>query len=73
MENRPPPAPSIASESLEFENKSFFLDLRENARGRVYVITEDVRGRRDRIMLPAGAAAEFLDALRRLVEFEGKL
>lgn len=70
---RQPSAPPIASEQFDFENKRFFIDLKENQRGRVFKITEDVRGRRDTIMLPSGAAAEFLDALKRLVEFESKL
>ena len=70
---RVPPAPPIASEKLAFERKIFFLDLKENARGRVLKITEDVGGRRDTIMLPAGAFQEFTDALSRLVEFEASL
>ena len=70
---RPPPAPPIASERIEFENKKFYFDLKENARGRVITIVEDVGGRRDRIMLPAGLAAEFVEALQRLLDFESKL
>ena len=70
---RPEPAPNIASEQVQFEAKRFFLDLKENQRGRVFKITEDNKGRRDTIMLPSGAAAEFVDALQRLIEFESKL
>ncbi len=51
----------------------FFLDLKENQRGRFLKITEDVGGRRDTIMLPAPAFREFLEALQRLVEFEERL
>jgi hypothetical protein len=47
--------------------------LKENARGRLFKITEDVGGRRDTIMLPAGAGAEFVAALQRLVDYEAKL
>jgi len=72
-EQRPPPAPPIASEKLSVERKIFFLDLKENQRGRFLKITEDVGGRRDTIMLPAEAFQEFLEALQRLVEFEEKL
>jgi hypothetical protein len=36
----------------------------------VIKITEDVRGRRDTIMLPLEAADEFLDALQRILEAE---
>ena len=67
------PSDPIASEKVAFERKVFFLDLKENQRGRFMKITEDVGGRRDTIMLPAGAFKDFLEALQRLVEFEGKL
>lgn len=63
----------IASEKVAIERKIFFLDLKENQRGRFLKITEDVGGRRDTIMLPAPAFRDFLEALQRLVEFEGKL
>jgi hypothetical protein len=65
--------PPLAAEQVSFERKRFFIDLKENARGRVYVITEDVEGRRNRIMVPAEASHDFVDALQRLVEFESKL
>jgi PurA ssDNA and RNA-binding protein len=70
---RPPPSPPIATEKLSIERKTFFLDLKENQRGRFLKITEDVGGRRDTIMLPAEAFKDFLEAFERLVEFEGKL
>ncbi len=65
--------PPIASEKIMWERKLFFLDLKENQRGRFLKITEDVGGRRDTIMLPAEAFKDFLEALQRLVEFESKL
>jgi hypothetical protein len=55
------------------ERKVFFLDLKENDRGRFLKITEDVGGRRDTIMLPAPAFKEFVEALQRLIDFEGRL
>jgi hypothetical protein len=55
------------------DRKIFFLDLKENHRGRVLKITEDVGGRRNTIMLPAEAFGDFVGALERLVEFEEKL
>ena len=63
----------IASEKVSIDRKMYFLDLKENQRGRFLKITEDVGGRRDTIMLPAPAFRDFLEALQRLVEFEGKL
>jgi hypothetical protein len=67
-----PPTP-IASEKITSDRKIFFIDLKENARGRFVKITEDVGGRRDTIMLPITAVTEFLEALGRIAEFEKKL
>lgn len=63
----------IASEKVVNERKIFFLDLKENRRGRFLKITEEVSGRRDTLMLPATAFKDFAEALERLIEFEGKL
>lgn len=63
----------LASEKIAVERKIFFLDLKENQRGRFLKITEDVGGRRDTIMLPATAFRDFADALVRLVEYERTL
>ena len=61
------PSEPIATEKVTIDRKVFFLDLKENQRGRFLKITEDVGGRRDTIMLPAGAFRDFLEALARLV------
>ncbi|HEY5895833.1 MAG TPA: DNA-binding protein [Chthoniobacterales bacterium] len=71
-EHRVPDAP-IATEKVIIDRKIFFLDLKENARGRFMKITEDVNGRRDTIMLPAQAFEDFAAALTRLVEYERSL
>ena len=63
----------IATEKVTIDRKVFFLDLKENQRGRFLKITEDVGGRRDTIMLPAAAFRDFLEALARLVDYESKL
>ena len=62
----------IATEKVTIDRKVFFLDLKENQRGRFMKITEDVGGRRDTIMLPAAAFRDFLEALARLVDYESK-
>jgi PurA ssDNA and RNA-binding protein len=69
----PAAATPLASEKITSDRKIFFIDLKENNRGRYYKITEDVGGRRDTIILPAEAAQEFVEALSRLAEFETKL
>lgn len=63
----------LAAEKITGERKCFFIDLKENDRGRVFKITEDVRGRRDTIMLPVELAQEFHDALGRLLQYEQQL
>ena len=70
---RPPPAPPLHSEKLVSDRKIFFLDLKENDRGRFIKITEDVRGRRDTIMLPLEIAGDFLDAIQRCLDADQEL
>ena len=60
----------IASEKISVGRKIFFLDLKENARGRYLKITEDVGGRRDTIMLPVEAFSDFAEALVRIIATE---
>lgn len=68
--DRPPAAPPLMTEKIVTERKQFFLDLKENNRGRVVKITEDVRGRRDTIMVPIEVLQEFYDALGRIIDYE---
>lgn len=63
----------LASEKIVADRKIFFLDLKENNRGRFMKITEDVGGRRDTIMLPVDAFRDFADALERLIDYEKTL
>ena len=58
--------PPLHTEKLITDRKVFFRDLKENDRGRVIKITEDVRGRRDTIMLPVEMLRDFIDALHRI-------
>ncbi|MGB3119040.1 MAG: RNA-binding protein [Verrucomicrobiales bacterium] len=53
----------IHTEKIFADRKIFFLDLKENDRGRFVKITEDVRGRRDTIMLPVEVLEEFIQGL----------
>ncbi len=62
----------LHSEKLVSERKIFFLDLKENDRGRFIKITEDVRGRRDTIMLPIEMANDFAEALDRVLEINAQ-
>ena len=60
----------ITIEKVQIERKTFFLDLKENDRGRFLRITEDVGGRRDRIIMPATGMEDFARALDDLIVFE---
>lgn len=69
-QHRPHRPDPIASEQFDSGAKRFFLDLHENDRGRVVHITEDVRGRRDRIMLPFEAIDDMIASLEALKSHE---
>ncbi len=60
----------LHTEKIFTDRKVFFMDLKENSRGRVVKITEDVKGRRDTIMVPIEALNEFLDALQRIDDYD---
>lgn len=54
----------ICSEKIIADRKTFFLDLKQNARGHVVRITEKVSSNRDRIMVPAEILDDFIAALQ---------
>ena len=58
----------LHTEKILADRKIFFLDLKENARGRVVKITEDVSGNRDTIMVPAEILGDFIEALQDIKE-----
>lgn len=60
-DNRP-----LHTEKIITDRKTFFLDLKENDRGMFVRITEDVRGRRDTIIVPAEVLYEFIEALQQI-------
>lgn len=56
----------ICTEKITVDRKTFFIDLKQNARGRVVRITEKVSSNRDRIMVPAEILDEFIAALQEI-------
>ncbi len=64
MYNGPANSSILHSEKILADRKKFFLDLKQNARGRVVKITEDVKGNRDTIMVPIEVLDEFISALQ---------
>jgi hypothetical protein len=69
-DDRPPPPAPLLTEKILADRKMFFLDLKENSRGRVVKITEDVRGRRDTIMVPMESLQDIYDALGRILDYD---
>lgn len=70
----PPPAPrsnvpeeTIRTERIQVERKQFVFALKDNPRGRLLRITEDVGGRRDTIIIPATGLEEFKRVLDEMV------
>jgi delta-aminolevulinic acid dehydratase/porphobilinogen synthase len=53
----------LHTEKILADRKTFYLDLKQNARGKVVKITEDVSGNRDTIMVPAEILSDFIAAL----------
>ncbi len=54
----------ICTEKIIADRKTFYIDLKSNARGRVVRITEKVSANRDRIMVPAEILDDFISALQ---------
>jgi len=55
---------TLRTEKIQIERKTFIFALEEKPRGRFLRITEDVNGRRDKIIIPAPGLEEF----RKLVD-----
>jgi PurA ssDNA and RNA-binding protein len=53
----------LHTEKILSDRKTFFLDLKQNSRGMVVKITEDVSGNRDTIMVPIEILGDFIAAL----------
>ncbi|MFC5050819.1 RNA-binding protein [Rubritalea spongiae] len=58
----------LHTEKIIADRKTFYLDLKQNARGKVVKITEDVSGNRDTIMVPADILGDFIAALSDIKE-----
>lgn len=49
----------IESRDLQVERKHFFIEFRENDRGRFLRITEEAGGRRNTVIIPSTGLEEF--------------
>jgi len=53
----------LESRELQVERKHFFIEFRENERGRFLRITEEAHGRRNTVIIPSTGLEEFERAL----------
>jgi hypothetical protein len=58
-----PTVETLQTGSVRIEQKTFLFELQENARGRYLRITEQNKGRRNSIVIPAPGLSEFHDLL----------
>lgn len=49
----------ILARDLQIERKHFFIEYRENERGKFVRITEEAHGRRNSIIIPSTGLADF--------------
>lgn len=49
----------LESRELQVERKHFFIEFRENERGRFLRITEEAHGRRNTVIIPSTGLSEF--------------
>jgi len=58
----------IESRELQVERKHFYIEFRENERGRFLRITEEAHGRRNTIIVPSTGVDEFTGAIAEVIE-----
>ena len=61
----------ISSRDIQVERKHFFLEFRENERGRFLRITEEAHGRRNTVIIPSTGIDEFQQALAEVCDEAG--
>lgn len=58
----------IATKELQVERKRFFVEYRENDRGRFLKIVEEAHGRRNTIIIPSTGLEEFTTAVDEVLD-----
>ncbi|HZQ45933.1 MAG TPA: PUR family DNA/RNA-binding protein [Verrucomicrobiae bacterium] len=59
---------TLKSGQLQIERKTFVFSLKENVRGRLLRITEEVGGKRNSIIVPAPGLLEFKKVLEEMIK-----
>lgn len=73
-----PPRPQVVEDTLksgvvQIERKTFVFTLKENPRGRLLRITEDIGGRRNAIIIPSTGLNEFKKLLEEMIKASDEL
>jgi hypothetical protein len=63
-----PKSKIITSEKLHIENKTIFVDLKENEGGKFVQIAELSNDRRSTVVIPFSGMGDFQEALQKLVQ-----
>ncbi len=61
----------IASDKLHIENKTLFVDLRENSRGRFMQIAELSNDRKSTVVVPLSGLDMFIESLKKISAGDG--
>jgi hypothetical protein len=59
---------ALKSGEVQIERKRFIFALKENPRGRLLRITEDIAGRYNSIIIPATGLKEFMELLDEMIK-----
>ncbi len=62
----------IATKELQVERKHFYIEYRENDRGRFLRITEEAHGRRNTIIVPSTGMEDFANAIDEVLQTDGE-
>ena len=58
----------IEARELQIERKHFYVELRENERGKFLRITEEAHGRRNTIIVPSTGVDDFTAAIAEVLQ-----
>jgi hypothetical protein len=61
----------IEAKELQIERKHFYVELRENDRGKFLRITEEAHGRRNSIIVPSTGVDDFTAAISEVLDNNG--
>jgi len=62
----------LASDKLHIENKTLFVDLRENSRGRFMQIAELSNDRKSTVVVPLSGLEVFIESLQKISASSGE-